>query len=333
MDKETPDATEDSGAIKEDAGELSSLPPEETAPEEVVESLDSPLAEEPVLAEDHSENIHPDSAPLHEGIEEPITSEDPEEEELAQSPMEYADAEPPLTPTSNFIQNDFDTTHLEEAHANISHQVFDLSERVSSFSASNSAIVAELHKVSEETDQLLQWSQQVKITSALSRLFLILSILSLLILIGGMSYLGFLYHKANARLNAVEATLADALKLQQKRLGDYDRHFSELVGKELHGEMESRQKASLQERLNRLRGGNTEQRIYRKNSGDWFVVTGQTESFIADPEVIEVLNHAFVKSGKQLVTRSPMPPHRFMGLLRADARGGTEIVITSEVLP
>ncbi len=224
-----------------------------------------------------------------------------------------------------------DLSPIENAQANLAQQVFDLSERISTISVTSTAIVTDLHKVSEETEQLLSWSQHVQVTSALSKTFQVIAISALLILIGGISFLGLLQYKAHSRLNATEAALAEALKVQQKRLADYDKHFSELVGKELHGELESRHKISLHERLNRLRAGNTEQKLYRKSTGDWFVLSGQAEQPVTDPDIIEMLNHAFIKSGKQMVTRTPAPPHKAWGLLRSNGRGGTDIVITSEV--
>lgn len=305
-----PDATE------EEAPE-SSIVEEATEPEE--EPSDSPEFQ----SSDESASPDADEASTEHDTVAPLT-----QEALIRQLLTA-----PVTTADTTIVQQIDTRALEEAQLNISHQVFDLSERVSTLVSANSAIITDLHKVAEENEQLVHWSQHVQVTSALSKVFQVVSICILVALLGGISWLAVLQNQTQARLNTAEATLAEALKLQQKRLADYDKHFAELVGKELQTELETTHKTTLQEQLNKLRGGNAEQRIYRRNSGDWFVVSGKSEQHVVDPDIIEALNQAFVRSGKQLVTRSPMPPHKVWGLLKSNGHGGTDIVVTSEVTP
>jgi len=127
--------------------------------------------------------------------------------------------------------------------------------------------------------------------------------------------------------------VAEIIRVNQKQLVTYDKHFADLVGGELKKEREVNSKASVHERINRLRNGLAEQKLHRKNNGDWFLATGKSELSLSDPEVIEELNQAFIKSGKALTTPYLMPPHKVVIALRPNGKGGTEIVVTKDVVP
>ncbi len=312
--QEQPPSSADGAAIETTPAVEPPLPGKE--PEEPVTAEEIDQAPEPELSEEKTD----DEAVLNEA--EPVQPE-----------VEPAEYEKPVITLaeSPVIQQVFDTSSLEEGHDNLSQKLFDLTERVNSLSNSTSGIVVQMHSVSEETGKLVAWSEGVQVITILSRGFMIISICILVALLGGISYLGYLQYNAHARLNAAESTLAEALKVQQKRLADYDKHFAELVGNELKSKMESNHNSSIHERLNRLRGGNAEQRIFRKSNGDWFVALGNAEHHIVDHDVIEHLNQLFVKSGRQLDPKTPAPPHKLWGILRSNGHGGTEVIITSEV--
>lgn len=348
--------TQESAVSEDESAEI--LPPADSeAAEELAPATETEVTPESSQAVEDSSPAAPEEAadqtsstpdsetPPYEPQESPVPHDidEPHEEDL--SPALYGseednlalneDTPPGLLPAMDVVnaQQQLDIRVLEETQANLSHQIFDLSERISSLSSSNTAIITDLHRIAEESEHLTHWSQHVQVTSALSKVFQVISICVLLALLGGIIWLAVLQSNTQARLNTTEATLAEALKLQQKRLADYDKHFAELVGKELQTELETTHKTTLQEQLNKLRGGSAEQRIYRRNSGDWFVVSGKSEQHVVDPDIIEALNQAFVRSGKQLVTRSPMPPHKVWGLLKSNGHGGTDIIITSEISP
>jgi hypothetical protein len=82
-----------------------------------------------------------------------------------------------------------------------------------------------------------------------------------------------------------------------------------------------------------LRNGLAEQQLYRKNNGDWFVVSGKNEVPVADPDIIQELNQAFVRSGRVLITPYLVPPHKVVSFLRPNGQGGTDIVVTKELAP
>lgn len=209
--------------------------------------------------------------------------------------------------------------------------VSDLAGKVALLSTTTAAMTVTLQKMAGETEQLTNWSEDVRAAGSMSKLFHILMILALVLLLVGMSYLAVRQYQANQHLNTAEATIAAAIKTQQQQIAGYDKHFANLVGVEITKEREASFKSSVQERINRLRNGVAEQQLYRKTNGDWFAVIGKNEIALSDPDVLEELNQAFVKSGRPLKTPYLMPPHKVVVVLRANGKGGTEIVITKEV--
>ncbi len=88
------------------------------------------------------------------------------------------------------------------------------------------------------------------------------------------------------------------------------------------------------EKLNKLRNGQPEKKLIRKETGDWFVYNSKkSEECIADVEIIEALNLSFKKIGKSLTPALPLPAHNAVCLLKPDGKGGTEIVMTKAFLP
>ena len=90
---------------------------------------------------------------------------------------------------------------------------------------------------------------------------------------------------------------------------------------------------SVLERLNKLRNGLPEKRLIRKETGDWFVYNKKSQECISDVEVIEALNQAYRKIGRQLEPNIPMPAHNALCILKPNGKGGTDVVMTKEFLP
>ncbi|MDD2899997.1 MAG: hypothetical protein PHI31_14940, partial [Desulfuromonadaceae bacterium] len=91
--------------------------------------------------------------------------------------------------------------------------------------------------------------------------------------------------------------------------------------------------APVLERLNKLRNGLPERKLIRKESGDWFISSKKNDECIADVEVIKALNLAYEKTGRSLTPPVPMPAHNALCILKADGKGGTQIVMTRDFLP
>lgn len=87
------------------------------------------------------------------------------------------------------------------------------------------------------------------------------------------------------------------------------------------------------ERLNKLRNGLPEKKLVRKESGDWYIYSKKNDECIADVEVIKALNQAYERTGRSLTPPVPMPSHNALCILKADGKGGTQIVMTKEFLP
>ena len=88
------------------------------------------------------------------------------------------------------------------------------------------------------------------------------------------------------------------------------------------------------ERLNRLRSGHSEKKLIRKETGDWFVFDGKmATATVIDVEIIKALNDAYIKYGRSLTTKIPLPPHNAVCLLKPDGKGGTKIVMTGNFAP
>jgi len=221
----------------------------------------------------------------------------------------------------------------KEMHEQLLQELADLSGKVALLSTTTAAVTVTIQNISEETEHLVSWSESVKGVGSLSKLFQIATLLVLVLLLGGISWLAVRQYQANHHLHSAEAAVAEAIKIQQKQIMEYDKHFADLVGSEIKKEREASFRVSVQERLNRLRNGLAEQQLYRRNNGDWFAVNGKNEVHVADPDIIQELNQAFVRSGRVLITPYLVPPHKVVSFLRPNGQGGTEIVVTKELAP
>ena len=215
----------------------------------------------------------------------------------------------------------------------IASTTFDVSEKVAELSKAVAILTAQLQKVSEETERTVAWSESTKITSALSRTFLVLSSVVLVALLGGMGYLALNQMQLQQRQDKVSHLATQAVEAQNKRQAEFDKQFATLVGSELKHERETINKESIQSKLNHLRGGAAEQRLLRKSNGDWLIPKAKTEEQITDQDLIELLNQLFEKSGRSLTTHPSLPPHKVVTILKPNGKGGTDLQVTKETVP
>jgi len=291
-----------------------------------------------------------DTLPTETAADEPVAASDEEEEQpLAVAEGEAVEAVEATVPfvaaavdrsaeildTLVQYQNDWSAEQAaaREKSELALQELAGLAGKVALLSTTTAAMTVTLQKMADETEQLAHWSEEVKGAGVLSKLFQIVAILVLVLLLGGMSFLAVRQYQAQHHLHVAEAGIAAAIKTQQKQIAEYDKHFADLVGGELKKEREASSKASVQEKINRVRNGLAEQQLHRKNNGDWFVVTGKNEAAITDPDIIEELNQAFIRAGRALTTPYLVPPHKVVVALRPNGKGGTEIVVTKEVAP
>ena len=210
---------------------------------------------------------------------------------------------------------------------------FDLSEKVAELSKNVAVLSVQLQKVSEETEQTVAWSASTKLVSPLSKIFLTLSIVVLVALLGGMGYLAVNQMQLQQRQDKLTSVAMHSVEAQEKRMAAFDQHFADLVGTEIKHERETINKESIQSKLNHLRGGAAEQRLLRKSNGDWLLPKGKTEELITDHDLIEQLNQMFEKSGRSLTTHPSLPPHKVVSILKPNGKGGTDLVVTKETVP
>ena len=87
------------------------------------------------------------------------------------------------------------------------------------------------------------------------------------------------------------------------------------------------------EKLNKLRNGLPEKKLFRKETGDWFVFNKKNDECISDVEIIDSLNQAYRKIGRSVSPVVPLPAHKALCILKPDGKGGTQVVMTTEFLP
>lgn len=214
----------------------------------------------------------------------------------------------------------------------IASTLFTMHERVGELSNSVALLSHEIEKVSGETEKTVKWSESTTITSALSRWFLVSSIVVLITLTGGVIYLAISQYQLQQQQNAVSKLVASEVEIQAKRMAEFDKHFAEMVGGQIKDVRETISKESIMSKLNKLRNGAAEARILRKTTGDWLIPTGKTEELITDHDTIEALNQAFEKSGRSLIVPPSIPPHKVVCILKPDGKGGTAVVVTRETV-
>ncbi len=211
--------------------------------------------------------------------------------------------------------------------------LFTMNERMSELSKGVAALSQELHKVSEETEQTVAMFGKAKVTSALSRWFLLTAIVLLLALLAGLSYLAVNQLQLQQRQDKLSLIATNAVEAQEKRMAAFDKHFADLIGSGIKSELEAHNREAGMGKLNRLRNGAAELRLLRKSTGDWLLPSAKHEELITDPDIVEALNQGFEKSGRTLLTPANTPPHKVVTLLKPDGKGGTAVVVTRETVP
>ncbi len=211
--------------------------------------------------------------------------------------------------------------------------LFTVNERMSELSKGVAVLSQELHKVSEETEQTVAMFGKAKVTSALSRWFLLTAIVLLLALLAGLSYLAVNQLQLQQRQDKLSLIATNAVEAQEKRMAAFDKHFADLIGSGIKSELEAHNREAGMGKLNRLRNGAAELRLLRKSTGDWLLPSAKHEELITDPDIVEALNQGFEKSGRTLLTPANTPPHKVVTLLKPDGKGGTAVVVTRETVP
>jgi hypothetical protein len=152
--------------------------------------------------------------------------------------------------------------------------------------------------------------------------------------------------------NTAGSTVLQNINNLNKKMADYDKNLTKALDKPIqqehpqpnpaasptngHGTAENIQASTVTitpvtERLNKLRNGLPEKKLFRNETGDWFTYNkkGNNES-ISDIEVIQALNEAYIKIGRAISPGIPLPPIKALCLLKPDGKGGTQIVMTKE---
>lgn len=188
--------------------------------------------------------------------------------------------------------------------------------------------------------------------SILSKSFLICSSLILVLLVSFQIYMFASLNKIQLLQNTAGSTVLQNINNLNKKMADYDKNLTKILDKPVqqehpqptpastakndHGAAENIQASTVtttpvMERLNGLRNGLAEKKLFRNEAGDWFTYSkkGNHES-ISDVEVIQALNEAYKKIGRTITPGIPLPPIKALCLLKPDGKGGTQIIMTKE---
>jgi hypothetical protein len=346
------------------AGSSDPETPEITTSPEKLESSDR-TKEIPALLEiDPPSDEIPESALDHEYVDDQPLHEDLLAIETADS-TEQAD--------NQFIaQQRIEPSKTTEEHAIIREDLKNIQESFQHSLANTQNIYLKLEAVANGTDELAQKINSIALNhelltaefetlnsgshskNVLSKSFLIVSSLSLSLLIIFQIYMFTSLIKTERLQNAAGASVLENITGLNKKLAEYTAKLSvpkehpvaeaasqplgsspESAGHETVASKESTLPVAmpLQEKLNRLRNGQVEKKLIRKETGDWFVYAKKSEECVADVEIIEVLNSAYRKLGRPLTTKAPVPAHNSLCILKPDGKGGTAIEMTMNFVP
>jgi len=194
-------------------------------------------------------------------------------------------------------------------------------------------------------------ASDVRTKNVLSKAFLLAASVVLVLLVAFQVYTFVTLLGLQRLQNASGAALLQNVGSLNKKLSDFDGKFAKTLEKTGQQEQprqgpEVAQTVSadtpeagsayavpVAEKLNRLRNGFPEKRLIRKETGDWFICGKKGNESISDAEIIKILNGAYTKLGRSLNTKSPMPPHNALCVLKPDGKGGTLVVMTDKFLP
>lgn len=233
-------------------------------------------------------------------------------------------------------------------------------------------ISAKIDAVSSETDGLIKHiddlslkyellTAEIAATSSsattkrvLSKTFLTLSSMVIVLLAAFQIYTFMLLLKTERLQNATGSSVLENVSSLNKKMADYNKNLAKALENQVHKEQAQPKPAaaektdhtthgtaetgpapvtSVQERLNRLRNGLPEKKLFRRETGDWFVFNKKNDECISDVEVIDTLNQAYKKIGGSLSITVPLPSHKALCVLKPDGKGGTQVVMTKDFLP
>lgn len=226
----------------------------------------------------------------------------------------------------------------------LSYDTADFSKRLAAVSELHDALTQEMGSISAES----------RIKSTLSKTFLIVSSVVLVLLVVFQVYTFVSLIKIQRLQNAAGASLLGNVNNLTAKLTDFDKKIAQALEKTVQrehspptsampettdsdahgtGDAGSTFATPVAEKLNRLRNGLPEKKLIRKETGDWFIYSKKGSENIADVDVIRALNEAYTKIGRSMTTKIPLPAHNAVCLLKPDGKGGTLVVMTGDFLP
>ncbi|MDY0302087.1 MAG: hypothetical protein RBQ99_10955 [Trichlorobacter sp.] len=186
-------------------------------------------------------------------------------------------------------------------------------------------------KISDDIEQSADNLRASRLSNIISPVFLAISLVVLLILLISSFILASHHKRLQERLDKVSQMAISAVEQQNQKMAAFDANFEEQLGNQIKTVRDTVGKDSSRSKLNRLRQGNQERKLVRSSNGDW-LLSGTKQELVTDQETIDALNAAFERSGRPLVPPKGMPPHSVATYLKADGRGGTELVVTKEAV-
>jgi len=361
----------DEGAVSED----SAVETGDTAPSDGTEHSSDRKVEvmELLGGTDASTTEEPEIVPLQDGAIEEAT---PVESGVA---VDEIDAVLPATGSSNNLPDDRLMSAIAAESENIAAKLAgnwsdlkgilesiqdslantqSVPSKIDALSNDADGLVKQLHGLSLNyellTAELETISSDAHSKSVLSKTFLIISSLIIVLLVSFQIYLFMSLITIERIQNVAGSSVLENIRGLDKKMAAYDKNLTkslenppqqehaqpnpavaEKSGHETaaHKEAGPADATPVLAKLNRLRNGLPEKKLIRKETGDWFVYSKKNEECISDVEVIDSLNQAYRKIGRSTSPGIPMPAHNALCILKPDGKGGTQVVMTKEFLP
>ncbi len=197
-------------------------------------------------------------------------------------------------------------------------------------------------------------TSDVKFRNVLSKSFLAISSAVVLLLAVFQIYTFTVLVKTEKSQNISGPAVLEKISNLNKNMGEYNKNITKVLENTAQQEHAKANPAAAEPKapeapaagvvtpvpvvpvnvkLSKLRNGLSEKKLYRKETGDWFVYNKKNDELISDLEVIESLNQAYKKLGRPVSPKVPLPPHKALCLLKPDGKGGTLAVMTNDFLP
>jgi hypothetical protein len=241
---------------------------------------------------------------------------------------------------------------LHDSLANIQN----ISSKVDAVSNYTETLIKQIDSLSTNltvlSGELEAFSSASHSKSILSKLFLLCSSVILVLLVSFQIYMFASLNKIQLLQNTAGSTVLLNITNLNKKMADYDKNLTKVLDKPVqqehpqpnpvstpkngHGTAENIQASTVaitpvMERLNKLRNGLPEKKLFRNETGDWFTYNKKSNNeSISDIEVIQALNEAYIKIGRAITPGIPLPPIKALCLLKPDGKGGTQIIMTKE---